>query len=93
MLLAGFVKAGGTGGVLPSLQAECGKQEPERTGVAMSMYYLGGDIGYAVGPLIGGVSLDMVGTDGLFWTMLPFVAMYGIVFVYLTVRMRREKAR
>lgn len=92
MLLAGFVKAGGTGGVLPAIQAECGRQEPERTGVAMSMYYLGGDIGYAVGPFIGGVLLDAVGTDGLFWTMLPFVAMYGVVFAFLALRMRREKA-
>ena len=92
ILFAGFIKAGGTGGVLPAIQAECGRQEPERTGVAMSMYYLGGDIGYAVGPLIGGVLLDAVGTDGLFWAMLPFVAMYGIVFVYLAARMRREEA-
>lgn len=91
ILLAGFIKAGGTGGVLPAIQAECGRQEPERTGVAMSMYYLGGDIGYAVGPLIGGVLLDAVGTDGLFWTMLPIVAMYGLVLLFLYLRMRHEK--
>ena len=92
ILFAGFIKAGGTGGVLPAIQAECGRQEPERTGVAMSMYYLGGDIGYAVGPLIGGMLLDAVGTDGLFWAMLPIDAMAGLVFVYLALRMRREKS-
>lgn len=93
VLLAGFIKAGGTGGMLPAVQAECGRQEPERTGVAMSMYYLGGDIGYAVGPLIGGMMLDLVGTDGLFWTMLPVDAMAGLVFVYIAVQLRKQKAQ
>ncbi|HAM14987.1 MAG TPA: hypothetical protein DCP91_03840 [Eggerthellaceae bacterium] len=86
MLVAGFLKAGGTGGVLPAIQAQCGKEEPERTGVAMSMYYLGGDIGYAVGPLIGGALLDIVGESGLFWAMLPIDAMAAAVFVYLALR-------
>lgn len=91
ILLAGFIKAGGTGGVLPAIQAQCGKEEPERTGVAMSMYYLGGDIGYTVGPLIGGMLLDAVGEGGLFLAMLPFDAAAGIVFIYLALRMRRER--
>lgn len=90
VLLAGFVKAGGTGGVLPAIQAQCGKEEPERTGVAMSMYYLGGDIGYTLGPLIGGVLLDAVGEGGLFWAMLPIDALAGLVFIYLALRLRRE---
>lgn len=92
MLLAGFVKAGGTGGVLPAIQAQCAKEEPERTGVAMSMYYLGGDIGYAVGPFIGGMLLDTVGEAGLFWAMLPLDAAAAVVFAYLAIRMRRENA-
>ena len=92
ILLAGFVKAGGTGGVLPAIQAQCGKEEPERTGVAMSMYYLGGDIGYAVGPLIGGALLDVVGEAGLFWAMLPIDALAAVVFAYLAIRIRRANA-
>ncbi len=91
MLLAGFLKAGGTGGVLPAIQAQCAKEEPERTGVAMSMYYLGGDIGYTIGPLIGGMLLDAVGEGGLFWAMLPLDALAGLVFVYLAFRMRKER--
>ncbi|MBQ9043428.1 MAG: MFS transporter [Eggerthellaceae bacterium] len=92
ILLAGFIKAGGTGGVLPAIQAQCAKEEPERTGVAMSMYYLGGDIGYTIGPLIGGMLLDAVGEGGLFWAMLPLDALAGLVFVYLAFRMRKERA-
>ena len=91
VLLAAFVKAGGTGGVLPAIQAQCGKEEPERTGVAMSMYYLGGDIGYAIGPLIGGVLLDAVGEAGLFWSMLPIDALAAVVFIFLAFRIRREQ--
>lgn len=81
-LLAAFVKAFGSGGVLPSIQAECGRLEtPERAGVAMSTYLLASDIGYAVGPLIGGVLANAVGYDLMLFGSFPIVALAFAIYL------------
>lgn len=81
-LLAGCIKAFGSGGVLPSIQAECGRLEtPERAGVAMSTYLLASDIGYAVGPLIGGFLASAVGYDAMMFGSFPIVALALVIYV------------
>ena len=80
-LAAGIFKAFGSGGVLPSIQAECGRLESkERSGVAMSTYLLGSDIGYAVGPLLGGLLASAVGYDLLLFGTLPITALAFAIY-------------
>lgn len=56
ILISGAIRSLGQGAAQPSLQAGCisavGK---ERSGVATSTYYLGGDVCQGFGPMIGGV--------------------------------------
>ena len=81
-LLAGCIKAFGSGGVLPSIQAECGRLEtPERAGVAMSTYLLASDIGYTIGPLLGGLLASAVGYDAMLFGSFPIVALALIIYI------------
>ena len=81
-LLAGCIKAFGSGGVLPSIQAECGRLEtPERAGVAMSTYLLASDIGYAVGPLLGGALASSVGYNAMMFGSFPIVALALVIYL------------
>lgn len=66
VLVSAVLRAVGQGSAQPSLQAGCinyiGK---ERAGVATSTYYLCGDVGQGVGPMLGGVLLTgMTGVAG-----------------------------
>ena len=91
-LLAGCIKAFGSGGVLPSIQAECGHLEtPERAGVAMSTYLLASDIGYAIGPLIGGLLASTVGYDALLFGSFPITAL--ALAIYLVWRSHTRTQR
>ena len=52
---AAVCKALGQGMAQPAFQAECIRRAgPERRGVAVSMYYLGADIGNGIAPVVGG---------------------------------------
>ena len=90
-LAAASFKAFGSGGVLPSIQAECGKLEtPARSGVAMSTYLLGSDIGYAVGPLIGGIMASAVGYEYLLFATLPITAVALVIYLVWNARLKKE---
>ncbi|HIS40221.1 MAG TPA: MFS transporter [Candidatus Aphodovivens avistercoris] len=90
-LVAAACKALGSGTVTPSIQAKCGELEPpERSGVAMSTYLLGTDVGYAVGPVIGGAVSAGFGFEAMFFSGLPILAV-GVA-AYL-IWQGREKAR
>ncbi len=56
ILITGVIRSLGQGAAQPSLQAGCisavGK---EKSGVATSTYYLGGDVCQGIGPMLGGV--------------------------------------
>lgn len=61
ILLAGVLRAIGQGAAQPSLQAGCINQiGRERSGVATSTYFLGGDIGQGVGPMLAGTILGLI---------------------------------
>lgn len=80
-LLAAVCKAFGSGTVTPSIQARCGQLEPpERSGVAMSTYLLGTDIGYTLGPLIGGAVSSAFGFSAMFLSGLPILAIGVAVY-------------
>ena len=66
VLVSAVLRAVGQGAAQPSLQAGCinyiGKQ---RSGVATSTYYLFGDVGQGIGPMLGGALLGvMAGVEG-----------------------------
>lgn len=61
LLATGVLRAAGQGAAQPSLQAGCiNYVGQERSGVATSTYYLGGDIGQGIGPMVGGWILALV---------------------------------
>lgn len=81
-LIAAACKALGSGTVTPSIQAKCGELEtPERSGVAMSTYLLGTDVGYAVGPIIGGAVSTSFGFEAMFLSGFPILAAGVIVYI------------
>ena len=66
ILITGVLRSVGQGTAQPSLQAGCiNKVGTERSGVATSTYYLGGDIFQGIGPMIGGAVIGAIaGTAG-----------------------------
>lgn len=60
--LAAVCKALGQGSGQPTLQAACLKlMPPEKSGVASSTFYIGGDVGQGLGPMLAGA---MIGASG-----------------------------
>lgn len=94
-LAAAACKALGSGTVTPSIQARCGQLEPpERSGVAMSTYLLGTDVGYALGPIIGGVVSGAFGFTAMFLTGLPILAVGVAVYaLWAHAEKKRGNAR
>lgn len=61
VLATGLLRALGQGAAQPSLQAGCiNRVGRERSGVATSTYFLGGDIGQGIGPMVGGFLLAQI---------------------------------
>ena len=61
ILATGILRALGQGAAQPSLQAGCiNRVGRDRSGVATSTYFLGGDIGQGIGPMVGGFLLARI---------------------------------
>ena len=61
ILLTCVLRAIGQGAAQPSLQAGCINHiGRDRSGVATSTYFLGGDVGQGIGPMVGGVTLGLI---------------------------------
>lgn len=61
ILATGILRALGQGSAQPSLQAGCiNRVGRDRSGVATSTYFLGGDIGQGIGPMVGGFLLARI---------------------------------
>lgn len=92
LLLIGAVvcKALGQGMAQPAFQAECIRRAgPERRGVAVSMYYLGADIGNGIAPVVGGYVADAWGYPAL---NLGGATVMGSCTLCFFLFQRREKA-
>lgn len=64
IMLSGVIRAIGQGSVNPALQTESIKEVGQgRSGVATSTFYLGGDIGQGVGPMVAGAIIGAQTTD------------------------------
>lgn len=68
LLGAAVIKAVAQGMSQPAIQTEGLRMvEPERRGVASSTIYIGGDLGQAVGPMLGGAAAQHVGYGNMYW--------------------------
>ena len=55
---------------------------PERRGVASSTIYIGGDLGQAVGPMLGGAVAQSVGYGIMYWICaVPIAAAWAYFFM------------
>lgn len=88
VLRAALLKAIGQGGGQISLQSACIKSVDEsRIGVASSTYYIGADIGNALGPVIGGCISGIWGYEMMFQTIA--VLMGGMLILFVIYQKRR----
>lgn len=90
VLIAAVFKAVGQGSAQPLLMAACIKnQPPSRRGVAASTFYIGGDIGQGLGPIIGGIISGLFGYKMMFYcsALLLFL---GIIYYFLYSRHRNR---
>lgn len=89
ILMSGVIRSLGQGAAQPSLQAACiNKVGKAKSGIAVSTFLLGGDIGQGISPMIGGYLAERYNYEFLFYFCA--VLMFGAFLYYLTVR-NREK--
>ncbi|RKI89407.1 MFS transporter [Parablautia intestinalis] len=98
VMVSSVLKALGQGAAQPSLQAACIKKVgKERSGSATSTYYLGGDIGQGLAPMIAGVIVGSALTPLKGYivsfnmtAVLLALAMIGLVFIYRKEKMAKR---
>ena len=95
IIVSGVIRALGQGAAQPSLQAGCiNRVGRERSGVATSTYFLGGDIGQGIGPMVGGAILArIVGLPGYQVMFLTCAGLMLALMVYFFFFVRKEKIR
>ena len=95
IILSAVLRAVGQGTAQPSLQAGCinyiGR---DRSGVATSTYYLFGDVGQGLGPMLGGVALErMTGLQGYQFLFLLCAAFLVLGFVIFWIFTKKKGLR
>lgn len=92
ILLTGLLRALGQGSAQPSLQAGCiNRVGRDRSGVATSTYFLGGDVGQGVGPMIGGFLLaHIAGLAGYQFLFCFCGTLLLLAFVYFFIQCKKE---
>jgi len=93
LLLTSLLRAIGQGAAQPSLQAGCiNYVGRDRSGVATSTYFLGGDIGQGFGPMVAGAMLaQIVGVPGyrFVFSFCGFLILAAMVYFYFASRKRK----
>ena len=95
IIATGILRAIGQGAAQPSLQAGCiNRVGRDRSGVATSTYFLGGDVGQGIGPMIGGLILAQVAGNMGYQLMFWFCATIMVIaMVYFFFFLRKEKIK
>ena len=89
LVLAGCTKAIAQGMSQPALQTEALRSvPPEKRGLASSTMYIGGDLGQAVGPILGGVVAEQAGYGTMY--LLGAIPI-AVAWVYFVLRERKLK--
>jgi predicted MFS family arabinose efflux permease len=93
ILITGAIRSLGQGAAQPSLQAGCisavGK---EKSGVATSTYYLGGDVCQGFGPMIGGAIIgNIAGVAGYttLFNICGVLLLCALVFFFMITRKKQ----
>lgn len=67
IILSGILRSVGQGTAMPALQTECLRMvDKDRSGVATSTYFLGGEVAQGIGPMIGGAVAGILGYGRMF---------------------------
>lgn len=83
ILLSGILRALGQGAAQPSLQAGCiNRVGRDRSGVATSTYFLGGDVGQGIGPMVGGFILAHIAGLNGYQFLFSFCGVIILVALY-----------
>lgn len=89
IIMTGIIRSVGQGAAQPALQAACIKNAgKERSGIAISTFLLGGDIGQGIGPIAGGYIIEHFGYTQLFSFCGTFFAAGLILFCLVRSRHR-----
>lgn len=93
VLLTSLLRAVGQGAAQPSLQAGCiNHVGRDRSGVATSTYFLGGDIGQGFGPMVAGAMLaQIVGVPGYRFVFSFCGGLILIAMLYFYIAGKRRK--
>ncbi len=93
MLLAGFIISAGSGGLMPALQANCIKKlGAGRTGLAVSTYMIGADVGNGLGPILGGAVSGSFGYGKMLYLSAAIMPLGLIIYYIYTKQERRKQA-
>jgi predicted MFS family arabinose efflux permease len=91
ILVAAVMKAVGHSAAQISLQTACiNKVSPLRTGVAVSTFYIGADIGQGFGPILGGEISNLFGYKAMFASYA--VLMLAVLLIF-TIYQRRKSTK
>ncbi|WP_124067102.1 MFS transporter [Clostridium sp. E02] len=83
ILVSAVIRALAQGAVQPLLQAASIKKVGiEKSGLATSTFYLGGDIGQGAGPMIGGVIAKWYGYEEVFYLCVLLMILALVVFYF-----------
>jgi MFS family permease len=93
ILLTSLLRAIGQGAAQPSLQAGCiNHVGRERSGVATSTYFLGGDVGQGIGPMIAGAILGLIaGVRGYQYVFGLCGALIIAALIYFFFKNKKEE--
>ena len=93
ILLTSLLRAVGQGAAQPSLQAGCiNHVGRERSGVATSTYFLGGDVGQGFGPMVAGALLGLIaGVQGYQFVFGLCGALIIAALIYFFFKNKKEK--
>ena len=75
--LASLLHSFGHGAGQPAIQAECIRSLPDRRGVATSTFFVGLDAGQGLGPLLGGLALNVF-SFGTVFTGISVLLLLGV---------------
>lgn len=90
IVISGILRSIGQGTAMPALQSECIKEVgTERSGVATSTYYLGGDVAQGIGPMIGGAAVGVLGYQALF--DICGVLLISMLFVFWIIEKSKKR--
>jgi len=79
--IAAALRSVGQGAGQPTLQAECLKAvSPTRSGVAMSTYFIGADVGNGLGPIIGGVIAQRTNYTVMFYSIAAIMLLTTVIY-------------